>query len=105
MRNSGTNATMHTPPPAAIVASTSSGTLRGESVTARAQEWLKIVGASAAASASRMVSVETCDRSTRTPRRFISRTTSTPNRVRPPAVGTSVAESAQGTLSLCVSVT
>ena len=51
-----------------------------------------------------MVSVDTWDRSTSMPSRFISRTTSTPNRVSPPATGTSVAESAHGTLSLWVRV-
>ena len=51
-----------------------------------------------------MVSVETWDRSTSMPSRFISRTTSTPNRVRPPATAASVAESAHGTLSLWVRV-
>ena len=45
MRNSGTNATMQTPPPAAMVTNTSSGTVREESVTARAHEWLNITGA------------------------------------------------------------
>ena len=38
------------------------------------------------------------------PSQFISRTTSTPNRVRPPATAASVAESAHGTLSLWVRV-
>ncbi len=38
------------------------------------------------------------------PSRFISRTTSRPKAVRPPAFGSSVAESAQSTLSLWVSV-
>ena len=104
VRNSGTNATMQTPPPVAIAARTSSGTLRGESVRARAQEWLKRTGATATSSAWRMVSVDTWDRSTSMPSRFISRTTSTPNRVSPPATGTSVAESAHGTLSLWVRV-
>ncbi len=51
-----------------------------------------------------MVSAETWDRSTSIPMRFISRTTSTPNRDRPPWTGTSVAESAHGTLLLWVSV-
>ena len=49
--NFGTNVTMQTPPPAAIRSSTSSGTLRGLSVTARAELWLKITGASATSSA------------------------------------------------------
>ena len=38
------------------------------------------------------------------PMRFISRTTSTPNADSPPTAGSSVAESAQGTLLLWVSV-
>ena len=41
----GTNATMHTPPLTASRASTSSGTLRGLSVSARAHEWEKMTGA------------------------------------------------------------
>ena len=45
--NFGTKVTMHTPPPRAIASSTSSGALRGLSVTARAELWLKITGASA----------------------------------------------------------
>ena len=84
--------------------STSSGALRGLSQTARAEEWLKIAGTSATRSASRMVSADTWLRSTSMPIRFISRTTSTPNADRPPCTGTSVAESAQSTLLLWVSV-
>ena len=51
-----------------------------------------------------MVSAETCERSTSMPSRFISRTTSRPNGESPPSTGSSVAESAHGTLSLCVRV-
>ena len=43
----GTNVTMHTPPLAASRRSTSSGTLRGLSISARAEEWEKITGARA----------------------------------------------------------
>ena len=43
--NGGTKVTMHTPPLPASDASTSSGTLRGWSQTARAELWLKITGA------------------------------------------------------------
>ncbi len=95
---------MQTPPRPAIVSRTSSGTLRGESHTARADEWLKITGASLVASAARIVVGATWLRSTIIPSRFISRTTSWPKAVRPPTAGSSVAESAQGTLSLWVRV-
>ena len=88
----------------ASVDSTSSGTLRGWSHTARADEWLNITGEPVTASASRIVSADVCDRSTSMPRRFISRTTSRPKSVSPFATGSSVAESAQGTLLLWVSV-
>ena len=54
----------------------SSGTLRGWSHTARADEWLKMIGAAEVSSASAIVSAETCEQSTSIPRRFISRTTS-----------------------------
>ena len=102
--NLGTKVTMQTPPCVLSRARTSSGTLRGWSQTARAEECEKITGASLVSRAARMVSAETCERSTSMPSRFISRTTSWPNAVSPPARGTSVAESAQGTLSLWVSV-
>ena len=71
---------------------------------ARADEWEKRTGPSAVSSASRMVSGETCERSTSMPSRCISRTTSRPNAVSPPADGSSVAESAQGRLRLWVRV-
>ena len=51
-----------------------------------------------------IVVTATWDRSTSMPRRCISVTTSRPNADRPPQSGSSVAESAQPTLSLCVSV-
>ena len=51
-----------------------------------------------------MVAGETWDRSTSMPRRFISRTTSFPNSVRPPTPTVSVAESAHGMLRLWVKV-
>lgn len=102
--NFGTNVTMHTPPPRAVASSTSSGAFRGLSVTARAELWLKTTGASLTSSASRIVSADTCERSTIIPRRFISRTTSRPNSVSPPATGASVAESAHGVFALWVSV-
>ena len=102
--NGGTNVTMHTPPLPASDASTSSGTLRGWSQTALAELWLKIAGAVATARASRITSADTCERSTNMPIRFISRTTSRPKSDSPPSTGSSVAESAQGTFSLWVSV-
>jgi hypothetical protein len=95
---------MQTPSLPVSVRSTSSGTFRGTSQTARADEWLKITGALVTRSACRIVSAETCDRSTSMPIRFISRTTSSPKSLSPPSTGTSVAESAQETLSLWVSV-
>ena len=51
-----------------------------------------------------MVAGDTCDRSTSMPIRCISRTTSRPKSVSPPASTSSVAESAQPTLRLCVRV-
>ncbi len=100
----GTNVTMHTPSLPASVSSTSSGAFRGTSQTARADEWLKITGALVTRSACRIVSADTCDRSTSMPIRFISRTTCSPKSFSPPSTGSSVAESAQLTLLLCVSV-
>ncbi len=91
----GTKVTMTTPPSSDIARSTLSGTLRGWSVTARADEWEKITGASDTRMASTMVSSETWLRSTIMPMRFISRTTSSPNGDRPPHFGASVALSAQ----------
>ena len=74
------------------------------SQTARAEECENITGTSLTRSASRMVSADTCERSTSMPIRFISRTTSTPNGESPWCTGSSVAESAQATLSLWVRV-
>ena len=95
---------MHTPPFPGSASSTSSGTLRGTSHSALAEEWLKTTGRVDTRNACRMVSAETCDRSTSTPMRFISRTTCSPKSFSPPSTGSSVAESAHGTLSLWVSV-
>ena len=95
---------MQSPPLPGNWASTSSGTLRGWSQTARAELWEKTTGDSVVESAARMVSAETWERSTSMPSRFISRTTSWPKGERPPSTGSSVAESAHGTLSLWVSV-
>ena len=92
--NAGTNVTMQSPLFSARRSSTSSGTLRGRSQTARAEECEKMTGASVASRASRIVSAETCERSTSIPSRFISRTTSRPNAESPPSTGSSVAESA-----------
>ena len=63
-----------------------------------------MTGPRATASASRIVAGAVCERLTSMPRRCISATTSRPNPVRPPAAGSSVAESAHGTLSLWVRV-
>jgi hypothetical protein len=95
---------MHTPPLADSAASTSSGTLRGWSVTARQDECVKTTGRALVARASRMVVAATWERSTSIPIRFISRTTSRPNSVSPPCAGSSVAESAHSVLRLCVRV-
>ena len=72
---------------------TSSGTFLGWSATA-SQECEKMTGASETRSASTMVSGETWDKSTSMPRRFISRTISSPNALNPSLFGSSVAESA-----------
>ena len=93
--NAFTKVTITTPPFAFIFARTESGTLRGWSHTARAEEWEKMTGASETRSASCIVSSEVWERSTSMPSRFISRTTSSPKRVRPPWRAVSVAESAQ----------
>lgn len=102
--NFGTKVAIATPPLAGSCASTSSGMLRGWSQTARAEECEKITGAVLTRSASRMVSAETCERSTSIPQRFISRTTSSPKADSPWWRGSSVAESAQSRVSLWVSV-
>ena len=71
---------MQTPPLSRSRSSTSSGTLRGWSHTARAEEWLKITGASVTSQGVAAWCLrETCERSTSIPSRFISRTTSLPN--------------------------
>jgi len=51
-----------------------------------------------------MVSGETWEMSTIMPKRFISRTTSSPNAVNPPCFASSVAESAQSSVREWVSV-
>ena len=94
-RKPGTKVTITTPPFCGSRRRTSSGTLRGWASSARAEEWEKTTGAAAASSASCIVSAETCERSTSMPRRFISRTTSSPKGESPPCFGASVAESAQ----------
>jgi hypothetical protein len=82
----------------------SSGTLRGTGSSAFADECEKITGASATRSASSIVSGDTWERSTSIPSRFISRTTSSPNLVRPPCVAGPAAQSAQSSVTLWVSV-
>ena len=93
--NPDRNTAMTIPPLAGTLRRISSGTLRGWSVTARAPECEKITGASATSSAAAIVVAATWLRSTSIPSRFISRTTSRPNRVSPPWRGASVAASAQ----------
>jgi hypothetical protein len=84
-----------TPPLPASRVRASSGTFRGWSSRAWAQEWEKITGARATSSAARAVSAEVRDRSTSMPIRCISRTTSWPKGDRPPLTGVTDAESAQ----------
>ena len=100
----GMKFTITTPPFLPMRASTSSGTLRTWSLTARALECEKITGASLTSRASCIAFGETCAMSTSMPSRFISRTTSLPNGVRPLCTGLSVAESAQSVFLVCVSV-
>jgi hypothetical protein len=102
--NSGTNVTITTPPFFGSSRRMSSGTLRRWSFTALAEECEKMTDAALTRMASAIVSGEVWLRSTSIPRRFISRTTCSPNSDRPPAFGVSVPESAQGTFVLCVSV-
>lgn len=65
----GTNVTMHTPPLPGSAVSTSSGTLRGWSVTLRQDEWVNRTGADVVAEASCMVVAATCERPTIMPSR------------------------------------
>jgi hypothetical protein len=102
--NAATKVTMTTPPFCGSRRRISSGTLRGESATARALEWEKMTGASATRRASSMVSGAVWERSTSMPSRFISRTTSSPKRVRPPWRTASLQESAQSRVTLWVRV-
>ena len=102
--NDGTKVTITTPPFFGSSRSTSSGTLRGTSHRARAEECEKITGASLTRIASFMASGDTWDRSTSMPSQFISRTTASPNFDRPPTLAAPVAESAHARLSLCVRV-
>jgi hypothetical protein len=102
--NEATNVTITIPPFFGSFSRTSSGTLRTWSQRARAEEWEKMTGASATLSASSIVAGVTCERSTSIPSRFISRTTSSPNRVSPPCISTSPAASAQSSVFVWVSV-
>jgi hypothetical protein len=67
------------PTPVPTYWSTSSGTFRGISRSARADEWLHITGARDILSAPSAVSSDVCERSTRTPRRLSSLTRVLPN--------------------------
>jgi hypothetical protein len=67
------------PTPVPTCRSTSSGTFRGISRSARAEEWLHITGARDILSAASAVSSDVCERSTRTPRRLSSLTKVSPN--------------------------
>ena len=95
---------MTSPPFLGIIFKTSSGTFRGWSASANADEWEKMTGARVTRRTCRMVSAETCEMSTIIPSRFISWTTSSPNGERPFYLGLSVAESAQSSVSEWVSV-
>ena len=66
-----TNVTITTPPLVGSRRKMESGTLRGTSAIARADEWEKMTGASVTLSASLIVAGDTWDRSTSIPRRFI----------------------------------
>ncbi len=94
-----------TPPAAASARSIASVALRGTSRSARHDEWLRIGGAAETSSASQNVASDVCERSTSTPRRFISPTSSRPRSLRPSQRGASVAESAQAFVFACVNVT
>ena len=96
--------TITTPPFSFTSLSTSSGTFRGWSATARADECEKMIGAFVTRSAAFIVCGETCDRSTSMPHRFISSTTSSPNGDRPLARGSSEQLSAQSSDSEWVRV-
>ena len=100
----GTKVIITTPPFFGSCCRMASGTLRGTSVTARADECEKITGAAETRSASSIVSGETWLRSTSIPSQFISRTTSSPKRVSPPCTGACAAESAHGVWLLWVRV-
>ena len=100
----GTKVIITTPPFFGSWRRTASGTLRGTSVTARADECEKITGAVDTRSASSIVSGDTWLKSTSMPSQFISRTTSSPNAVRPPWTGASAAESAHAVWLLWVRV-
>ncbi len=78
--------------------------LRGAAASARAEECEAITGAFDMASAARIVESATWLTSTSIPIRFISATTRLPNGERPPATASSVDESAQARLCVCVSV-
>ena len=103
--NFGTKVAIATPPFAGSRASTSSGMLRGWSQTAREEEWEKITGAT-----ERVERVP--HRRRRDVREVDEHAERGSSRVRPrgrsrqspPTPGSSVAESAQAMLSLCVSV-
>lgn len=74
VRNSEYRLIITSPPLRATSRRMSSGTFRDELHSAYADECEKITGASLVASVSRIVPIETCDRSTIMPMRFISRT-------------------------------
>ena len=82
----------------------SSGTLRGRSASARADECEKITGACDTRIASAIVSGETWLRSTSMPSRFISLHDLLAERRQAADLGVSVAESAHGVFLVCVSV-
>jgi hypothetical protein len=102
--NGPTKVIMITPPFLGSRRRIASGKFRVTSVRARHEEWDEITGAADTSSAWPMTSGEVWARSTSIPRRFISRTTSRPNAVRPPWRRTSLQESAQSRVTLWVSV-
>ena len=96
--------TITTPPFFGSIWRMLSGTFRSTSFTARAEECEKITGASERRIACAITESETWERSTSTPSRFISRTTSRPNGVRPLCRSESLAASTHASVVLWVSV-
>ena len=76
-----------TPPRSATAATSSSGLFRGESQNEDGLPWVMAMGWAEASTASRPVTLPTCEMSTRTPASFRAATIRCPARVRPPSCG------------------